>query len=105
MIQEGGDVVAADQPLWEANNVRVDEAALTGESIAVVKRVEPVDGETALAWCAALLLAAVYAPGLSTVLRTRAPGTAGWLCVMGMSLLSVLIGQVFLVVRGLWRAS
>jgi P-type Ca2+ transporter type 2C len=53
-----------------------------------------------LALCAALLLATVYAPGLSTVLKTRPPGTAGWLCVMGMSLLSLAVGQVFLMLRG-----
>lgn len=49
VIQEGGDVVPADLRLIEANNLQVDEAALTGESVPVAKRVEPVDSEAPLA--------------------------------------------------------
>lgn len=41
-----GDRVPADVRLLEATNLQVDEAALTGESLAVVKGVEPV-GEDA----------------------------------------------------------
>jgi len=53
----------------------------------------------AIALCAALLAAAVYVPGLSTLLKTKPPGTNGWLCLLGMSLLPVVIGQVVLAFR------
>ena len=49
IFQEGGDVAPADLRLIEANNLRVDEAALTGESVAVVKRTEPADPDAPLA--------------------------------------------------------
>lgn len=49
VLQEGGDVVAADLRLIEANNLRVDESALTGESVPVVKRREPTEGDAPLA--------------------------------------------------------
>jgi len=47
----------------------------------------------ALAVCLALILAAVYLPGLSSVLQLAHPGAAGWALVMGMSLLPLLAGQ------------
>ena len=40
-----GDKVAADARLIESVNLQVDEAALTGESVAVEKNTEPLDGE------------------------------------------------------------
>ncbi|MDZ7718913.1 MAG: cation-transporting P-type ATPase [Balneolaceae bacterium] len=43
--------------------------------------------------CIVLLLAAVYLPGLSDVLKTRDPGQSGWLLLLGMSLLPFVIGQ------------
>ncbi|EMA37225.1 cation-translocating P-type ATPase [Halobiforma nitratireducens] len=46
---ESGDVVPADARLLEESNLRVDEAALTGESVGVSKEVGRVDGEVALA--------------------------------------------------------
>lgn len=49
VLQEGGDVVPADMRLIEANNLRVEEAALTGESVAVVKRTEPAEPNAPLA--------------------------------------------------------
>jgi Ca2+-transporting ATPase len=51
----------------------------------------------AIGLCAGLLLAAVYAPGLSTLLKTRPPGAAGWLCMLGMSLVPLVVGQIVLV--------
>jgi Ca2+-transporting ATPase len=48
----------------------------------------------AIALCAVLLLAAVYLPGLSALLRTRAIGWAGWAVVLALSALPVLAGQV-----------
>jgi Ca2+-transporting ATPase len=47
----------------------------------------------ALALCTGLLLAAVYTPGLSHVLRMERPGTTGWLLILGMSLVPWIIGQ------------
>ncbi|PKD43871.1 cation-translocating P-type ATPase [Rhodohalobacter barkolensis] len=44
--------------------------------------------------CIVLLLAAVYLPGLSDVLKTRDPGRSGWLLLLGMSLVPFVIGQV-----------
>jgi Ca2+-transporting ATPase len=46
-----------------------------------------------LALCSGLLLAAVYVPGLSTVLKLVNPGTKGWGLVIGMSLLPLVVGQ------------
>ena len=50
----------------------------------------------AIALCAGLLLAAVHAPGLSTLLKTSPPGAGGWLSVLGLSLVPVLLGQAIL---------
>jgi Ca2+-transporting ATPase len=49
----------------------------------------------ALALCTALLMAAVYMPGLNTLLRVKDPGLAGWGIVLGASLLPWLVGQIF----------
>ncbi|RQG95487.1 cation-translocating P-type ATPase [Natrarchaeobius chitinivorans] len=46
---ESGDIVPADARLIEESNLRVDEAALTGESVGVSKEVGEVDEETSLA--------------------------------------------------------
>ena len=43
----------------------------------------------ALALCTVLLLATVYLPGLSTILQVANPGLAGWLLILGMSILPV----------------
>lgn len=44
--------------------------------------------------CIVLLLAAVYMPGLSDVLDTRDPQRAGWILLLGMSLVPFVIGQL-----------
>jgi len=49
----------------------------------------------ALVLCVGLLLAGVYLPVLSAVLGTVDPGTDGWLLTIGMSLIPLLVGQVF----------
>jgi Ca2+-transporting ATPase len=54
----------------------------------------------ALALCTALLLAAVYLPGLNTLLSLVDPGLEGWLLVIAASTLPWVIGQVFKVVAG-----
>jgi Ca2+-transporting ATPase len=49
----------------------------------------------ALALCTALLVAAVYLPGLNTVLKVQDPGLAGWGLVLVASLFPWLVGQLF----------
>jgi Ca2+-transporting ATPase len=48
----------------------------------------------AIALCAILLLAAVYLPGLSDLLKTENPTRPGWLVVIGMSLFPFICGQI-----------
>ncbi len=49
VLLEVGDRVPADLRLVEALNLRMDESALTGESLPVSKDIAPVDAETPLA--------------------------------------------------------
>jgi Ca2+-transporting ATPase len=49
----------------------------------------------ALALCTILLLAAVYVPGLNSLLKVEDPGLLGWGLVLGASLLPWLVGQIF----------
>ena len=55
----------------------------------------------ALGLCATMLVVATYVPGIARVLKVTAPSGAGWLVVLGMSLLPCVVGQVVLSVRGL----
>jgi Ca2+-transporting ATPase len=48
----------------------------------------------ALLLCAGLLVAAVFLPGLRAVLQVIDPGTAGWLLIMGLSLVPLGVGQI-----------
>ena len=48
IILEGGDLVPADIRLTEANNLRVNESALTGESVPVLKTTDTSDEEAVL---------------------------------------------------------
>lgn len=49
VLIEGGDVIAADLRLIEANNLTCDESALTGESVPVTKTTDAVAPDTPLA--------------------------------------------------------
>jgi Ca2+-transporting ATPase len=49
----------------------------------------------ALLLCTALLLAAVYVPGLSLVLDLVHPGKTGWTIIAGMSLVPLVAGQIW----------
>jgi len=49
VLLEAGDVVPADLRLIEAGNLRVNESALTGESVPQGKTVDPIEGEVDLA--------------------------------------------------------
>jgi Ca2+-transporting ATPase len=48
----------------------------------------------AIVLCTVLVVGAVFLPGLSQVLGTASPGTAGWLLVGAMSVVPVAVGQV-----------
>ncbi len=48
VVMEGGDIASADMRLVEAFKARVDESALTGESVPVGKTVTPVERDTQL---------------------------------------------------------
>jgi magnesium-transporting ATPase (P-type) len=48
LLLQAGDRVTADVRLIKARNLRIDEAILTGESVAVEKRTEPVAGDAPL---------------------------------------------------------
>jgi Ca2+-transporting ATPase len=56
----------------------------------------------ALAVCTALLVAAVYVPGLSLVLKTEGPGAGGWAAVLLLSLVPAAAGQVLRGVQRRW---
>jgi Ca2+-transporting ATPase len=55
VLVEAGDVLAADLRILEANNLQVDESALTGESVPVKKRRKEVEEGTPLAETASML--------------------------------------------------
>lgn len=48
IIMEAGDVVPADIRLYNTNSLKVEEAALTGESVPVEKSLEPVEAGAAI---------------------------------------------------------
>ena len=48
VLVEGGDVITADTRVVDASKLQADESTLTGESVPVAKRVEPLGAETAL---------------------------------------------------------
>jgi Ca2+-transporting ATPase len=48
VLVESGDRMPADARVLEAANLKVDEAAMTGESLPVGKRTAPIDGEAGL---------------------------------------------------------
>ncbi|MEA3375898.1 MAG: cation-transporting P-type ATPase [Chloroflexota bacterium] len=55
----------------------------------------------ALALCTALLVLAVYVPGLADVLSVEDPGLRGWALVLGMSVIPALAGLVIKAVDGM----
>jgi Ca2+-transporting ATPase len=75
--------------LWHVFNMREHGSRFFGND---VTRNPFVWG--ALGLCVALLLAAVYVPGLATVLKVSNPGAGGWALAAGFSLLPFAIGQV-----------
>ena len=53
----------------------------------------------AIVLCVILLLASVYVPGLSGLLKTEHPGPRGWLIILGMSLLPFVLGQLLRMIQ------
>jgi len=74
--------------LWHVFNMRDPGSGFTRNEIT---RNPYIWG--ALALCSGLLVAAVYVPGLSTVLKTVDPGPLGWAVALGASLVPWLVGQ------------
>ncbi len=73
--------------LWHVFNMRDHDAGVLENDVV---RNPWVWG--ALALCTALLLLAVYVPGLASVLSVERPGVAGWSLILGMSLIPALVG-------------
>jgi Ca2+-transporting ATPase len=73
LLLQAGDKVAADARLVKGRDLQVDESALTGESLPVEKRCDPVPEDTSLAdrknmvYSSALV---TYGAGVAVVVRT-----------------------------------
>jgi Ca2+-transporting ATPase len=76
--------------LWHVFNMREQGSSLAGNDVV---RNPWVWG--ALALCTGLLFAAVFLPGLNTLLKVENPGLAGWGLAFGASLVPWLVGQIF----------
>lgn len=74
--------------LWHVYNMRDDDAGFFNNQI--VKN-SYVTG--ALVLSTALILMAVYTPGLNDILEVTPPDTKGWYLILGMSLVPLLVGQ------------
>ncbi|MYZ49926.1 cation-transporting P-type ATPase [Rhizobiales bacterium L72] len=79
----------ASAQLWHVFNMRDRSAGLLRNEVTRNPWIW-----AALALCAGLVAAAVYAPGLSRLLGMSAPSLAGWLLVLGASLVPVLLGPL-----------
>jgi Ca2+-transporting ATPase len=80
--------------LWHVFNVRDQKSGFLRNEITKNPYVWG-----SLVFCSALLLVAVYVPGLSDVLQTADPGGRGWLLIIGMSLVPLIVGQLFQLFR------
>ena len=80
VLLESGDRVPADLRLWRVHNLRVEESALTGESVPVEKTVEPaaqdasLGDRTCLAYSGTLV---VYGQARGVVVATGAATEVG----------------------------
>lgn len=94
---EGNDAITisfltlAFAQLWHVMNMRSRKSRLFWNEVVRNRFVW-----MALVLCVALLLAAVYLPGISSVLRLSDPDLTGWLTVIGMSLVPVVVGQILI---------
>lgn len=80
--------------LWHVFNMRDNDSGIFKNEIT---RNPYIWG--ALLFCTGLLLIAVYVPFLSQALQTVDPGVNGWLLIIGMSLVPLVVGQVFKLFR------
>jgi Ca2+-transporting ATPase len=80
--------------LWHVFNMRAQGSSFLRNEIT---RNQYIWG--ALVLCAGLLVAAVYIPILSDVLKVTNPGSAGWALALTMSLMPWGVGQVLKTVR------
>jgi Ca2+-transporting ATPase len=76
--------------LWHVFNMREKGSSLLKNEVTINRYVWG-----ALLLCTGLLLAATYLPGLSTVLHTVSPGSTGWMIVLCMSVIPLIIGQIW----------
>ncbi len=74
--------------LWFVFNLRSPGSRLLNNDIVVNPAIAG-----SIVVCTILLLAAVYMPGLSQVLRTAPVGKGGWALLLGMSLVPFVFGQ------------
>jgi Ca2+-transporting ATPase len=74
--------------LWFVFNLRRPGSAVFNNDIVKNPYVA-----AAIALCVTLLLAAVYLPVLSNLLKTANPAQLGWLVILGMSLVPFVVGQ------------
>jgi magnesium-transporting ATPase (P-type) len=82
---QAGDKVPADLRLIRAHNLRIDEAALTGESVAVDKQSEPVDPEAELGDQASMAFSGTlvsFGQGRGVVVATGASTQVGRISAM-----------------------
>ncbi len=80
VLIESGDRIPADLRLLQIKNLRIDESALTGESVPVSKRIEPLSeavplsDRTNMAWAGTLV---TYGQGLGMVVATGSQTEVG----------------------------
>ncbi|TFF68079.1 cation-translocating P-type ATPase [Candidatus Thorarchaeota archaeon] len=79
--------------LWHVFNMRVSDSGLMKNEVTTNRYVW-----VALMICIPLLIVPVYVPGLSTLLSLVDPGWMGWGLIFSMSIIPLVIGQ-------LWKAS
>lgn len=63
IVLEEGDNIPADARLIEVKNLRTMEAALTGESVPIIKRVDPLPASTSLADCRNIVWKGTFVAG------------------------------------------
>lgn len=76
--------------LWHVFNMRSAGSGLLKNEVTLNRYVWG-----ALVLCIVVLIAAVYVPGLSDILEAVRPGVEGWLVILGMSLVPLIVGQIF----------
>ncbi|MFP4051885.1 MAG: cation-translocating P-type ATPase [Thermoplasmata archaeon] len=81
--------------LWHVFNMRELTSSILKNEVTENKYVWG-----ALGLCVLILVAAVYLPGISFVLKTVDPGVSGWILIIGMSLIPLLVGQIERKLRG-----